>query len=291
MKAIIFGINGQDGFYLQEILKKNNLEVIGVSRSFGNWIIGNIADYKFVYEVIKKHRPKFIFHLAANSTTNHSALFENHETISTGTLNILESVLKLSPKTKVFISGSGLQFKNTGEAISENTEFEARDAYSVARIQSVYAARYYKSLGLDIYVGYFFNHDSPLRTERHINQMIVSAVKKIANGSNEMIEIGDFNVRKEFSFAGDIAEAIWIFINNNNHFEAVIGSGKAYSIQDWLNICFNYYELDWKNHIIKNPKFKSDYEILVSDPKTIINLGWTQKVEINDLAKMMIEHG
>ncbi len=94
MKAIIFGINGQDGFYLNQILEKEGVEVIGVSRSDGNWVKGSVADYNLVQELIKTQKPDYIFHLAANSTTNHNALFENHETISTGTLNILEGVLK-----------------------------------------------------------------------------------------------------------------------------------------------------------------------------------------------------
>ena len=290
MKAIIFGINGQDGFYLREILEDKGVEVIGISRSDGNWIKGSVADYNFVEKIIKTNQPEYVFHLAANSTTNHSALFENHETIATGTLNILESVLKCSPKTKVFISGSGLQFKNEEKPIKETDEFEARDVYSVSRIQSVYAARYYRRLGLNVYIGYFFNHDSPLRTERHLNQKIVLAVKRIAIGSNEKIEIGDLEAKKEFTFAGDVAEAIWIFINNNQYFEAVIGSGKAYSIKDWLKICFNYYKLDWKDFVVKNPNFNTEYSTLVSNPTTIIGLGWEQEVEIEELAKIMIEN-
>ena len=290
MKAIIFGINGQDGFYLNQIIEQEGIEVIGVSRSKGNWIKGSVADYNLVQEIIKTHQPYYVFHLAANSTTNHSALFENHETISTGTLNILESVLKFSPRTKVFISGSGLQFKNIGEPISENSDFDAHNAYSVSRIQSVYAARYYRTLGLNIYVGYFFNHDSPLRTERHLNQKIVMAVRRIANGSNEKIEIGDIDARKEFSFAKDIAKAIWILINNNQFCEAVIGSGKVYSIKDWLKICFNYYNLNWKDFVVKNPNFNAEYKALVSNPKTIMSLGWKQEVEIEELAKIMIEN-
>lgn len=290
MKAIIFGISGQDGTYLKEILTKEGVTVIGVSRSEGNWLKGSVADFKFVSRLIKEHCPDYIFHLAANSTTRHEALFENHETICTGTLNILECVKNHSPQSKVFISGSGLQFKNNGNPISENDEFEARDAYSVSRIQSVYASRYYRSFGLKIYIGYFFNHDSPLRTERHVNQKIIAAVKRIANGSRERIELGNISVKKEFTFAGDTAGAIWKLINNSLVFETVIGSGKAYSIEDWLNITFSYFGLNWKNHVKINSDFKPEYEILVSNPETLLKLGWQQSVSIEVLAKMMIEH-
>jgi GDPmannose 4,6-dehydratase len=289
MKALIFGINGQDGFYLNQILKQEKIEVIGVSRSNDNWIKGSVADYDLVSRLIKEHQPNYIFHLAANSTTKHEALFENHETISTGTLNILESVKLFSPTSKVFISGSGLQFKNEGKPIKETDAFEARDPYSVARIQSVYAARYYRSLGVKTYVGYFFNHDSPLRSERHVNQKIVAAVKRISSGTDEKIELGDITVKKEFTFAGDTAQAIWTLIKNEAVYETVIGSGKAYSIEDWLNICFGYFNLDWKSHVKTNDSFKSEYTILVSDPSTLFGLGWKQQVEIDALAKMMIE--
>ncbi|MDP9047716.1 MAG: GDP-mannose 4,6-dehydratase [Bacteroidota bacterium] len=291
MNAIIFGINGQDGFYLSGRLHDNNIKVVGVSRTKGNWIEGNVADKLFVDTLVKKEKPNYIFHLAANSTTKHERLFENHETISTGSLNILESVYRHSPLTKIFLSGSGLQFKNDGLPISENNEFEARDVYSIARIQSVYAARYFRSLGVKVYFGYFFNHDSPLRSERHVNQKIVQAAKRIDRGSTERIELGDITVKKEFMFAGDVAEAIWAFLQNDTIYEAVIGSGKAYSIEDWLSICFGYFNKDWRLYVTANNHlFKKDYDILVSNPKTILNLGWKQKTDIDALAKIMIEH-
>jgi GDPmannose 4,6-dehydratase len=289
MNAIIFGINSQDGYYLKNILVNNSISVIGVSRSKGDWTIGDVNDFLFVQEIIKKNKPDYIFHLAANSTTKHDVVFENYHTISTGTLNILENVLNFSVNSKVFISGSGLQFINNGLPIKETDIFFAKDAYSMARIQSVYAARYYRTMGIKVYIGYFFNHDSPLRREIHINQKIIKAVKRIVKGSNEQIQIGNIGIKKEFTFAGDVAEAIWILINNNTVYEAVIGSGKAYSIENWLAICFNYVNLSWKNHVVINPEFKSDYDILVSNPRTIFNLGWQPRVDIESLAKLMFE--
>lgn len=290
MKAIIFGISGQDGNYLKDIIEKENITVIGVSRSEGNWIQGSVSDHQFVQTLIKNEVPDYVFHLAANSTTNHRALFENHETICTGTLNILESVRLFSPHTKVFISGSGLQFVNNGQPISEESAFEARDAYSVARIQSVYAARYFRNLGVKTYVGYFFNHDSPLRTERHVNQKIVMAAKRIAGGSGEKLELGDISVKKEFTFAKDVANAIWLLVRSNEIHEAVIGSGKAFSIEDWLEICFSHFKLNWKEHVIIKNDFEPDYKILVSDPKKLFKLGWKQTVSIKELAELMISH-
>jgi GDPmannose 4,6-dehydratase len=286
-KAVIFGISGQDGFYLNILLKNEGLEVIGVSRSNKDWIIGDVSDAEFVNDLITSHQPDYIFHLAANSTTHHNAIFENHETIATGTLNILESVYRNSPTTKIFVAGSGLQFVNKGLPIKENQAFRAQNAYAIARIHSAYSIRYYRELGVKAYIGYLFNHDSSLRTEKHVNQKIVKALKRIAAGSNEKLNLIDVSTIKEFGFAGDIIEAIWILVNQDNIFEATIGTGQAYSIEYWLNICAKYLNLDLYNKLIisNNTPFG---KALVSMPTTIKSLGWKPKIDIHKLAEMMI---
>lgn len=288
MKAIIFGVSGQDGHYLSALLKDNGYEVIGISRQ-DNSLVVNISDYQSVADLVKLHQPAYIFHLAANSTTSHEALFENHATIATGTLNILEAVKTSSPLTKVFISGSGLQFKNNDKPIKETDPFEARSAYSVSRIQSVFAARYFRSLGIKAYVGYFFNHDSPLRTERHMTKKIAEAAKRIAAGSNEKLVIGDLDAIKEYTYAGDIVKGIWTLVNQDEITEANISSGKGFSIKDWLEQCFSIANKDWQNYITPNNDFASGYSQLVSDPSLIFSLGWKPEVSFGELAKMMMK--
>lgn len=289
MKAIIFGSNGQDGYYLNQFLLDQCIEVYNISRS-NSLFNGDIADSHFVKKILDKIRPDFVFSFAANSTTKHEAVFEHHNTIGLGTLNILESVKELSLKCKIFLSGSGLQFQNQGQPINENTPFDASSTYSLARIYSIYAARYYRDkFSLPVYVGYFFNHDSPIRTERHINKQIVVRAKEIANGSQEKLIIGNLSVRKEFSFAGDIIKGVWTLVNQNSEFEAVIGSGKDYSIQDWVKICFDSFDLDWKEYVIQGEQFSPDFFRLVSDPKLINKLGWETTTNINELAKMMLQ--
>ena len=283
--AIIFGVNGQDGFYLSMLLQKMEFTVIGISRTASNT---DLTNFDSVVELVKKTTPDYIFHLAANSTTRHDALFENHATISTGTFNILEAVKIYSPQTKVFISGSGLQFVNTEKPIKESDIFEARDPYSVSRIHSVYAARYYRKLGLQVYVGYFFNHDSPRRTERHMAKKISEAVKRIAKGSDEKLEIGDISVIKEWTYAGDIVEGIWILVLQDKIFEANISSGLGYSIEQWLNVCFDCIGKKWQDHVVIKNDFSPEYKMLVSDPTIINSLGWSPKVPIDEMAKMMI---
>jgi GDPmannose 4,6-dehydratase len=215
-------------------------------------------------------------------------LFENHETIGTGCLNILEAVKQHSPHSKVFLSGSGLQFLNTGIPINEETAFEANNAYAVERIHSVYAARYYRKLGLKVYVGYFFNHDSPFRSNRHVSKMITEAVQRIKAGSEEIIEIGDLTTKKEWGFAGDIVEAAWILVNQDELFEAVLGTGDAYSIEDWLIECFKQLQLSNHQYAASKNPFKSEYSILVSDPVKIKSLGWQPRVSFSQLAELML---
>jgi GDPmannose 4,6-dehydratase len=286
--AVIFGSAGQDGFYLNSLLRNQHILTVNVSRK-NSEVNGDVSDYKFVSDLIKKHQPDFVFHLAANSTPRHDALFENQRTICDGTLNILESARLNAPSAKIFLSGSALQFRNEGFPINEKTAFEADSAYAVARIQSVYAARYYrKAFGLRAYVGYFFNHDSPFRTEQHVNQKIAKAAKRISLGSKEELVLGNIEVQKEFNFAGDMVEAVWLLVNQEEVSEAVIGSGKAYRILDWLSYCFESVGLNWEEAVVLEENYISPYQILVSDPKLITDLGWRPMTSMYQLADMML---
>jgi GDPmannose 4,6-dehydratase len=289
LKALIFGANGQDGYYLSQTCKKRNIEFVGISRS-GPWLHGDVASAEFVEDLIKCHCPSLIFHLAAASTTKHHVIYENHATIGTGTINILESVKKWSPESKVFISGSGLQFINEGRPISEADSFDHSSAYVAARNYSVYLARYFRSLGIQAYVGYLFHHESPLRGGHHVCQKISQAARKIAEGSEEILELGDISVMKEWTYAGDIAEGIMTLISQNQVFEATIGSGRAYSIENWIDECFKLINKDWKSYVREKKHFKAEYSVLVSNPATINTLGWHANMTLAELAKIMLNH-
>lgn len=287
-RVLIFGSNGQDGYYLNQLLNNSGIEVINVSRTNAK-ICGSVSDYNFIQKVIRDSLPDYIFHFAARSSTRHEFLFENHQTIATGTINILESVRLFCPKARVFISGSAMQFRNNEYPIDETTGFEAGSPYSIARIQSVYTVRYYvKTFGLKIFVGYFFNHDSPLRTEHHVNQKIIRAVQRIASGSTEKLVLGNVEVQKEFNFAGDIVDAVWKLVNQDVVSEAVIGSGKAYPIKDWVAYCFSLKNLQWQQYIELHDNYVPEYNILVSNPKVIKGLGWEPRTDFFQLANMMM---
>ncbi|MFZ9388611.1 MAG: GDP-mannose 4,6-dehydratase [Chitinophagaceae bacterium] len=287
-KALIFGIHGQDGFYLDRLLREKQMEVTGVSRTGGNWLKGDVSDRRFTGALIRELRPDYIFHLAANSRTDHELLFEHQGTIVDGTLNILETVYHDCPDARVFITGSGLQFENTGDPVGETNAFAAQDAYSLARIQSVYAGRYFRTKGIRVYTGYLFHHDSPLRTAQHLNRKIADAAKAAAEGMDVRLEIGDISVEKEFGFAGDIVRGIYQLVSQDTIFEACIGTGKAYRIERWLEICFGLANRNWKDHVLEKQVFKPAFKRLVSDPSLIRSTGWEPTVSIEQLAALMV---
>lgn len=288
MKAVIFGMNGQDGHYLSAACRMRKIDVLGVSRSPGDWITGDVAELDFVETVIKAEQPDLIFHLAAFSTTRHDALFEHHRTIGQGTLNILESVRRYAPACRVFITGSGLQFVNNGAPISETDPFGHGSSYVVARNYSVQAARYFRGLGIKAYVGYLFHHESPLRKSEHVSQKIAQAALRIARGGNDKILLGDISTSKEWTFAGDVAEAIMTLVSQDCVFEATIGSGEAHTIQDWLDVCFGLIQMDWRLYVNTIDGFTSEYPLLLSNPSTINALGWRPRVTFHELAALMM---
>ncbi len=289
MIALIFGVNGQDGFYLTKLLHRNQVDVVGVSRSGGD-VRGDVGEYSMVENLVRKHQPDYIFHLAANSTTDHSSLFENHHAISTGTINILEATRLHCPAARVFLSGSAMQFANKNTPIDETTPFEAGSPYAVARIQSIYAGRYYRArFGMKVYAGYLFHHDSPMRTERHVNQKIAAAARRVAAGFGQKLTIGNLEVEKEFNFAGDVVEAVWLLVNQDAIFECVIGCGRAYPIKDWLTACFERVGERWQDYVEIADGFQPEYRILVSNPRLIKGMGWEPRVDFEELADMMME--
>ena len=290
MTALIFGANGQDGPYLVEALRDKGIDGVGVSRS-GPWRPGDVANRADVEAAVREVRPAYIFQLAASSTTRHEALYENHESISTGALNVLESARLHAPEARVFLAGSGLQFKNDGAPIDESAPFEARSPYAVARIQSVYAARYFRTLGLRTYVGYLFHHDSPHRGPRHVAQLIAQAARRIGAGSAEVLELADTTVVKEWTFAGDVARAMVTLVEQEEVTEAVIGSGDGHTIEEWVEHCFALVGRSWRDHVRAVPGGRAEYPRLVSRPARLASLGWRPEVTFEALARMMVAPG
>lgn len=288
MSVLIFGASGQDGQYLTRLCRDRGMDVVGCARSPGPWLRGDVSRLADVERLIGEYRPRHIFHLAASSTTQHSALFENHATVSTGTLNVLETARRLVPDARVFIAGSGVQFANLGQPISEFDAFVPSSPYAMARIHSVHAARYYRSLGLRTFVGYLFHHESPLRRAGHVSKTIAAAAQRIGAGADEVLELGDIEVQKEWTYAPETVEAMLTLVTQDEVAEATIGSGETHSIREWLDACFATVGKDWRSHVRIAPGFVPEYRRLVSNPSTIRSLGWAPRVRLPELARLMM---
>ena len=286
--AVIFGASGQDGHYLLELLGAQGLDCHCFSRSGSGEARGDISDFAFVEAQIRRLKPDFAFHLAAVSRTAHDALFDNVAAIERGTWNLLEAVLRHRKSCRVFIAGSALQFENRGDRISEKAPFNAGSAYAASRIASVYCARYFRSLGLKIYIGYLFHHESPLRKPGHVAMKVALAARQVASAGSGTISIGDASVRKEWTFAGDVVRAMWVLVNQDEVFEVCIGSGVDHSILEWIQACFSSVGRDWRSHVLVESNFQSEYQRLVSDPAIMRSLGWAPEVDLADLAAMMV---
>ncbi len=287
MEALIFGASGQDGYYLARQCAERGFTVTGVSRRRGE-IVGDVADRAFVTDLIRARQPGLIFHLAARSSTHHDAAAENHATIGGGTLNILEAVYQHSRESRVFLAGSALQFVNRGEPISEDDPLDASSPYAVARNYSNFLARYYRRLGVKVFFGYLFHHESPRRKPGHVSKVIADAARRAAAGEKFTLEIGDVSVTKEWTFAGDMTEAMLRLTEQDAIAEANLGSGVGRSIAEWAEACFGAVGRDWHDYLAQKPGYTAEYPRLVSNPSRIHALGWQPKTSFSELARMMV---
>lgn len=277
--AIITGSNGQDGSYLQELLQREGVDAILVHRGSGI----DLASEEVVDSLVLNTRPDFIFHLAANSTIEHSAARANHDAIACGTLNLLEAVRKWTPACSVFLAGSAYQFKNEGEPIKETDPWDTTSVYCAARGYSNLLARTYRSMGLSVYFGYLFHHDSPRRGASHLSQKIAHAAK-----TRTKIEVGDLRVEKEWTHAADTVEAIWTLVNQQRTWEANIGTGIGHSIEDFAEACFAAAGLDYNHYITTTPGYRAPYRRTICDPSRIYRTGWKPRHGLEYLAEQMV---
>lgn len=277
--AIITGSNGQDGFYLQALLQREGVDAILVHRGSGI----NLADPSTVDSLIQNTRPDYIFHLAAKSTISHYAFLENHDLIASGTAHLLEAVREHAPECRVFLAGSAYQFVNTGEPIKETDPWETTSVYCAARGYSNLLARTYRSMGLNIFFGYLFHHDSPRRGPNHLSQKIAQAAK-----TKTKIEVGDLRVEKEWTHARDTVEAIWTLTNQDRFHEANIGTGIGHTIEDFAEACFAAVGLDYNEFITTIPAYRAPYRRTICDPSRIFRTGWKPRHNLEYLAEAMV---
>lgn len=261
MKALIFGMQGQDGTYLSRLLEREGVKVV----------MGVIDDYG--QHVARIQTCDYVFHLAASSTTSHSKAIDNHSVIAGGTLYILETVRSLGLNCPVFVAGSALQYDDPPKSV-----------YACAREYARKLCKFYRhSMGLKTYFGTLYHHESPLRKQSHVSRMVADAARE-----GRKIEIGDLSVVKEWTYAGDIAEAIWMMVNQDAITDCEICSGEGYSIQDWCHACYGAAGLNWKEYVTEQEDFSPEYSRMVGFPEAIKSIGWEPKVGFQELAAMMV---
>ena len=277
-RAIVFGGRGQDGYYMASRLRASNIDTLQVGHA--ECPVGHASS---VDELIRQYRPDYVFHFAAVSSTHYSTLLRNQDAIVNGTVSILSSVKERVPKAKVFLAGSVLQF--AGDTIALNSPPSYASAYAAQRNAATAIARFYRSDGLDVYIGYFTRHESPRRAHNHLSQRIVQTIKRMAAGSSENLIVHNPSDRMEWNFAGDFMEAVWLQIHSNVH-ELIIGSGVAHSITDFVQACFDCTELKMGDRC--EAIYSGSPATSFTEPTHLKALGWKPLVDLGGLAQMMV---
>lgn len=289
--AIIFGISGQDGYYLKNILEKENIKIYGTTsnkNSKNDYI--NLNDFKEVNSYIKRIAPDYIFCFSAVSKTTHDVIYQNQDVICNGTLNILESVKINFKKCKVFIPGSAFQFKLNNECINEKTEFYPNNPYSIARIYTYNLSKYYREkFNLKIYYGFLFHHDSPFNKNNSLTMQIIKSIKNFKKNGDLKLKIKNLNYTKEFNHAYDIVMAIWNFINQNNYYELIIGSGNAITIEDFIFKVFRILNIKIETNL--NIGKYGEKIIVKSNPNLLTSIGWKPIYSVEESIQDILTYG
>ena len=310
--ALIFGISGQDGTYLARFLLEKGYEVVGTSRdaqisSFSNLIrlglrdrveVESVAlnDFRSVLQVLKRIQPDEIYNLAGQTSVGLSfgQPVESFESISIGTLNLLEAIRFLEKPVKIYNAGSSECFGNTqGHPADETTPFYPRSPYAVAKAAAYWqVANYRDAYELFACSGLLFNHESPLRPERFVTRKIVSTACRIAGGSRDRLELGNIDIQRDWGWAPEYVEAMWLMLQQEAPDDYVIATGETNKLEDFVHTVFSSLGLDWKEHVAVNHELFRPADILISraDPERAARkLGWRAQYRMRDVAKMMVE--
>lgn len=310
--ALICGISGQDGSYLANFLLHKGYRVFGTSRdaegnSFANLfklgILKNVSllsmcpeDLKSVLVAIQESQPDEIYYLAGQSSVGLS--FEQpSETIQStilGVLNILEACRMNMPLARIYNAVSSEIFGDTGEvAADENTSFCPKSPYAVAKASSYWLVNNYReAYNLFACSGILFNHESPLRPRRFVTQKIIRAVKSIAQGCENNLELGNLDIIRDWGWAPEYVEAMWLMLQQPSPENFVIATGMSFSLKDFVSYAFSKAGLDWKDHVVQNKSLMRPSELLISkaNPRRAIEkLGWKAKYKMYEVIDAMFQ--
>lgn len=311
-KALICGVSGQDGAYLSKLLLTKGYEVFGGSRdaqmaSFFNLerlnirqdvklVSISINDFRSVLQTILKIRPDEVYNLAGQSSVSLSfeQPVETLESISVGTLNLLEAIRFSGLPIRFYNAGSSECFGDTGAvAANETTPFRPRSPYGVAKAAAFWqVANYREAYSLFASTGILFNHESPLRPSRFVTQKVVSTACRIAQGSNEMLVLGNIDIARDWGWAPEYVEAMWMMLQAEFADDYVIATGHTCKLRDFIDAVFATLGLKSDNYLQVDPSLYRPTDILEghADPeKAQTQLGWKANYKMKEVARMMVE--
>ncbi|MCK5533694.1 GDP-mannose 4,6-dehydratase [bacterium] len=313
-KALITGITGQDGSYLAELLLKKGYEVNGLVRRVALedpehrlWRIkhlldkiilhsGSLESYASVFNVVEKVKPDECYHLAAQSFVSYSFddEFSTIDTNINGTLHVLSAIRKKTPKCKFYFAASSEMFGKVKEIPQkEDTPFHPRSPYGISKVAGFDLTRNYReAYGLFSCSGILFNHESPRRGFEFVTRKITNTVAKIKLGLEKELKLGNLEAKRDWGYAGDYVEAMWIMLQQEKCDDYVIATNETHSVEEFVELAFSYVDLNWKKYVIIDEKFYRPAEVnqLIGDySKANKILGWYPKVNFKELVKMMVD--
>ncbi|MBM4021199.1 MAG: GDP-mannose 4,6-dehydratase [Planctomycetes bacterium] len=310
--AVICGVGGQDGAYLAAHLLGLGYTVVGTSRDAQAGRFEGLAalgirervtlvsmspvDFRSTLMVLKRAEPDEIYNLAGQTSVGLSfdQPVETFESIVVGTINLLEAVRLLDHPTRLYNAGSSEMFGTAGEEpAGETAVLKPRSPYGIAKATSFWQiAQYREAYGMQAATGILFNHESPLRPERFVTQKIAAAACRIARGDQETLELGDLSVRRDWGWAPEYVVAMHRMLQLDVVEDFVIGTGVTTSLEDFVAEAFRAVGLDWRRHVVRDPKLTRPSEIACGRADTrwaAERLGWKAKHTMPDIARMMVE--
>jgi GDPmannose 4,6-dehydratase len=310
-KALICGISGQDGAYLAQFLLARGYQVAGSSRdaqmsSFANLVrlgvrhqieVESVAlnDFRSVLQALIKVEPDEVYNLAGQSSValSFQQPVETLESISVGTLNLLEAIRFSGKPIKLYNACSGECFGDIADAADETTPFRPRSPYAVAKAAAFWeVANYREAYNLFACSGILFNHESPLRPARFVTKKIVSAACRVADGSREKLHLGNIAIRRDWGWAPDYVEAMWLMVQQAHPDDFVIATGESHSLEEFVDTAFTQVGLDWRDHVVIDPALFRPTEIAVSrgNPrKSRETFGWQARYKMPEVVTLMIK--
>ena len=311
-KALICGISGQDGSYLARLLLDKGYEVYGTSRdaqmsSFRNLHFLGIFDrvrlesmapndFRSVLQTLTKVKPDEIYNLAGQSSVGLSFQqpVETLESISVGTLNLLEAIRFTGNPIKLYNACSSECFGDTGGIVAdESTPFRPRSPYAVAKAAAFWElANYREAYSLFACSGILFNHESPLRPERFVTKKIVSAACRIANGSREKLHLGKTQIQRDWGWAPEYVEAMWLMLQQERPEDFVIATGESHSLEEFAAAAFSFVGLSWDDYVVSDPDLYRPTDLMVgraNPSRAYKELGWKARYKMQDVVRMMVE--